>query len=383
MDSQTISLVRTTFKAVAAVADGPEALTSSFYAILFSDYPAARDFFPADMKTQRDRLVRALAYVVDRLEEQETLLPFLAQLGRDHRKYGTRPEHYEAVGNSLIKALRTFAGTELWTDDVDRAWTTAINVIAATMIGAAATETTPAVWAATVVSHTRVLQNLAVVRLRLDQPMRYRAGQYVSVQVPARPRMWRYLSPANPANDEGVVEFHIRSVPGGWVSPAMVNGTHAGDVWHLGSPLGSLGVPQDSGKDLVLIGCGTGIAPLRAQVLELAEWTTHRRVHLFCGGHYPCDLYAYEELRRLALRHPWLTVTPVVEKDESPWWFVGDPGLHDRPFVGQIGKIVASLGDWEGHDVQIAGAPAMVQTTKFRMMAAGTPVRAIRHDPLL
>ena len=48
----------------------------------------------------------------------------------------------------------------------------------------------------------------------------------------------------------------------------------------------------------------------------------------------------------------------------------------------QIGKVVASLGEWADHDVQIAGSPSMIQTTKFRLMAGGTPVANIRHDPL-
>jgi NAD(P)H-flavin reductase/hemoglobin-like flavoprotein len=386
MDSQTISLVRTTFKAVAAVDGGPERLTSSFYATLFTDYPEARDFFPAAMETQRDRLLRALAYVVDRLEDPDTLLPFLAQLGRDHRKYGTQAAHYTAVGLSLIKALRNFAGAEIWTDDVDKAWNDAIGVIASTMIGAADDDTNPAVWGGTVIENRRVLRNLSVIRLKLNQPMDYRAGQYVSVQIPSRPRMWRYMSPANPANRDGIVEFHVRGVTGGWVSPSMVGHTSVGEQWLLGSPLGALGVPANPARDLLMIGCGTGIAPLRAQVLELAEWTTSRRVHLFVGGHHPCDLYDLEALWELQLDNPWLTVTPVTESEDNPWWHVDDfrnaPAGMSTRLTGQIGKVVASLGSWEDRDIQIAGSPSMIQTTKFRLMAGGTPTENIRHDPL-
>ncbi|MBJ8348750.1 globin domain-containing protein [Antrihabitans sp. YC2-6] len=386
MDSQTISLVRTTFKAVAAVDDGPERLTSSFYSILFTDYPEARDFFPAAMETQRDRLVRALAYVVDRLEDPDNLLPFLAQLGRDHRKYGTTAEHYTAVGVSLLKALQNFAGHEIWTDDVDRAWNEALGVVASTMIGAADADENPAVWGGTVIEHRNVLRNLAVVRLQLNEPMDYRAGQYVSVQVPSRPRMWRYMSPANPPNKDGIIEFHIRGVTGGWVSPSMVSHTRIGEQWLLGAPLGALGIPANPARDLVMIGCGTGIAPLRAQVLELAEWTTSRRVHLFVGGHHPCDLYDLELLWELSLDNPWLTVTPVTENEDNPWWHVDDysnaPAGMSTRLTGQIGKVVASLGSWEDRDIQIAGAPSMIQTTKFRLMAGGTPVQNIRHDPL-
>ncbi|WP_109523184.1 MULTISPECIES: globin domain-containing protein [Nocardia] len=388
MDSRTVALIRTTFKAVAAEEGGPEKLASSFYATLFTDYPHVRDFFPAAMDSQRDRLVKAISYTLDRLEEPNKLLPFLAQLGRDHRKYGVKPEHYVAVATSLKTAMRRFAGTEMWTDEVEQAWDDGLTVIAETMIGAADQEKTPAVWSGTVVESRSVLRNLTVVRLQLDKPMSYAAGQYMSVQVPSRPRMWRYLSPAVPANANCEIEFHIRSVLGGWVSPAIVGQTQLGETWLLGSPLGGLGVPRNTKRKMLMIGCGTGIAPLRAQIMSMAQRRTNPKVHLFVGGHYPCDLYDLETLSRLAVANKWLTVTPVAENDQNPWWYVDSgeptpefPGLEPR-MTGQIGKIVAGFGSWADRDVQIVGSPSMVQTTKFRLMAAGTETKNIRHDPL-
>ncbi|MBL1072919.1 flavoprotein [Nocardia sp. 2] len=389
MDSRTVALIRTTFKAVAAEDGGPEKLARSFYAILFTDYPQVRDFFPAALDAQRDRLVKAIAYVVDRLEEPDKLLPFLAQLGRDHRKYGVVAEHYAAVGKSLKSALQAYAGTELWTDEVDRAWDEGIGVIAETMMTAAEKESTPPVWTGTVIEHREVLRNLAIVRLKLDQPIQYAAGQYMSVQIPSRPRMWRYLSPAIPANSTGEIEFHIRGVTGGWVSPAMVGHTRVGEQWLIGSPLGGLGVPRNTRRKLLMIGCGTGIAPLRAQLMAMTQRRSNPKVDLFVGGHYPCDLYDLEVLSQLAQANKWLTVHPVTESNENPWWHFEDPAEPARDYpnlqsrqVGQIGKIVAAHGSWADRDVQIVGAPSMVQTTKFRLMAAGTPTKNIRHDPL-
>ncbi|WP_067831012.1 globin domain-containing protein [Nocardia inohanensis] len=388
MDSRTVALIRTTFKAVAAEDGGPEKLARSFYAILFTDFPQVRDFFPAALDAQRDRLVKAIAYVVDRLEEPNKLLPFLAQLGRDHRKYGVVAEHYAAVGKSLKAALEAYAGTEMWTEEVGRAWDEGIGIIADTMINAAEQESTPPVWTGTVIEHREVLRNLAVVRLQLDQPMQYAAGQYMSVQIPSRPRMWRYLSPAIPANPSGEIEFHIRGVTGGWVSPAMVGHTRVGEQWLIGSPLGGLGVPRNTRRKMLMIGCGTGIAPLRAQLMAMTMRRSNPKVDLFVGGHYPCDLYDLEVLDQIAQANKWLTVTPVTESDENPWWQADaatdlpDLSCLQPRQVGQIGKIVASYGNWEDRDVQIVGSPSMVQTTKFRLMAAGTPTKNIRHDPL-
>ncbi|WP_280403196.1 globin domain-containing protein [Nocardia brasiliensis] len=388
MDSRTVALIRTTFKAVAAEEGGQEKLARSFYSILFTDYPQARDFFPAAMDAQRDRLVKAIAYALDRLEEPNKLLPFLAQLGRDHRKYGVQREHYAAVAQSLKTAMRLYAGTEMWTDEVDRAWDEGLTVIGDTMIGAAEKETTPPVWTGTVVESRAVLRNLTIVRLQLDQPMQYAAGQYMSVQVPSRPRMWRYLSPAVPANVNGEIEFHIRSVLGGWVSSAIVGHTAIGDKWLLGAPLGGLGIPRNAKRKMLMVGCGTGLAPLRAQLMAMAQRRTNPKVHLFVGGHHPCDLYDLDTLNSLAVANRWLTVTPVTEHEENPWWYQDSGALTpnwtglEPQLTGQIGKVVAGYGAWADRDVQIVGSPSMVQTTKFRLMAAGTLTKNIRHDPL-
>lgn len=384
MDPQAISLVRSSFKAVAAVDDGPERLARTFYAILFARSPETREFFPAAMDLQRDRLIAAISHVVDRLDESGAILHYLAQLGRDHRKYGVTDEHYVAVGNALLSALESFGGAQLWTEEVDSAWRNAFAVISAAMTEAANAEDGPPAWVATVVDVRPVIKGVTVIRLKLDQPMDYRPGQYVSVQVAARPRMWRYLSPATPCDGSGIVEFHIRQVTGGWVSPVLVNHTTVGDTWVIGSPIGELGLPENV-KDLLMIASGTGVAPLRAQILELIRRGNTRRVHLFYSGRYPCDLYDLPQLWALAQAHPWLTVVPVSEESENPWWHT-DPeplppiGMRTR-VTGKVGKVVASFGNWDGYDIQLVGSESMVNSTNFRLRAVGIDVAAVRSDP--
>lgn len=337
------------------------------------------------MDAQRDRLISAVEYVIDRLGESDQILTYLAQLGRDHRKYGIDAGHYLAVVDALISAVEQFPATESWTEEVEQAWREVLAVVAATMMDAADAEDGPPAWGAEVIEYLRLREDIAVIRLQLDEPMKYTTGQYVSVQVPSRPRMWRYLSPANPPNEQGIIEFHVRRVSGGWVSPAIVSHTLVGERWVLGSPLGNLGVRLDNGRDILMIGSGTGIAPLRAQVLEMAGRGQDRQVHLFFAGTYPCDLYDLGTLWALSEQNPWLTVVPVVEEVEDPWWHSGPdssslPGMHRR-LVGKVGQVVADFGNWADRDIQLVGSEAMVNTTKFRLHAAGTPRENIRHDP--
>ncbi len=77
-----------------------------FYSHLFLSHPGTRAMFPVSMMQQRDRLFRALGHIVAKVDDLDTLVPFLQQLGRDHRKFGTLAAHYPAVGASLLATLR-------------------------------------------------------------------------------------------------------------------------------------------------------------------------------------------------------------------------------------------------------------------------------------
>jgi NAD(P)H-flavin reductase len=165
-----------------------------------------------------------------------------------------------------------------------------------------------------------------------------------------------------------------------------VNETQVGDQWTISAPLGGLRVDLDSGQDVLLIGSGTGIAPLRSQVMEMAARGVNPRVHLFVGGRYPCDLYDVENMWQLSLSNPWLSVVPVCERDANPWWHPEPPadppyGMHRR-LVGPLGAIVASFGSWADRQIQISGSPRMIERTRAALLTRGTPEGQISFDPV-
>ncbi|NLE81718.1 MAG: flavoprotein [Rhodococcus sp.] len=387
LDEATISRLRATFSSIRSTEQGPGLLSTHFYSALFSEQPHYRSLFPASMDSQSDKFFRALDFVVTTLDDPERMEGFLAQLGRDHRKFGVEGHHYRSAANPLLIAVQHALTEAIWTPSLTTAWQKLIDVIVGTMAAAADNDDTPATWSATVVSHERILDDLAIVRLECDTPIPYEAGQYLSVQIPQRPRFWRYLSPAIPSNPHGQLEFHVRRVSGGWVSPGMVSETQVGDQWLLSSPLGGLEVDRTSGEDVLLIGSGTGIAPLRAQIMDMAMRAENPRVHFFVGGKYPCDLYDLETLWQLSLSNPWLTIVPVSEEDENPWWHSAPmpqcpSGLHQR-LHGPIGRVVAQFGSWADRQIQISGSPAMIKTTLYALQSVGTPSSQISHDPLI
>ena len=362
-------------------------LVHRFYTHWFALDVSVRDLFPPEMDAQRAAFAHALHWVYGELVAQRAQEPvdFLAQLGRDHRKYGVLPDHYGTLHRALYATLGDHLG-DRWTDAVQAAATSSLNLITGVMSGAAEADVGPAWWEGTVVEHLRVSRDLAVVRLQLDHPMRYHAGQYVNVCVPQCPRRWRYLSPAIPADPGGGIEFHVRMVPGGLVSTAVVNETRPGDRWRLSSPHGGLQVDR-AGGDVLMVAGSTGLAPLRALIMDLSRYAENPRIHLFFGARYLCELYDLPTLWQVARHNPWLSVSPVSEYRRAPPWAAEYPdvtpprGLHVRQ-TGRLPDVVTKYGGWGDRQILICGGPKMVAATKAALIAKGAPQEHIQHDPL-
>ncbi|WP_223840395.1 FAD-binding oxidoreductase [Saccharopolyspora pogona] len=362
-----VRLIRESFAVVEPHTDD---VSRFFYGMLFSLSPATRDLFAVNMEVQRSRLLRALVHVIQMVDRPDELLPFLHQLGRDHRKFGVVTAHYEAVGTALLASIKRYAG-DAWTDSVERAWAEAYTVMASAMTEAAAADDGPAWYTGQILHHKRLSWDVAVIRVQPDHPVPYQPGQYVSVEVPQRPRLWRYLTPANAPSDDGIMEFHIRSVEGGWVSRALVGHARPGDQWRIGSPMGRLTVNRETSPDVLMIAGGTGVTPMRAIIDDLAQYGENPRVQLFYGGRTREDLYDLENLQRVAMHNPWLTITPVVEDD---------PGVSGAEH-GTLAEAVTRYGAWQDWDVLVSGSPGMIRATVSRMLVAGTPLDHIRYDP--
>ncbi|MEO0430262.1 MAG: globin family protein [Cyanobacteria bacterium J06656_5] len=126
-----VELLEQSFALVAPQAD---ALVSTFYDNLFTDYPDARPLFEhTDMSKQKNMLKGGLVMVVENLRKPDVLSKSLKGLGARHVKYGALPAHYPLVGSSLLKSLEQYAGSA-WTADVKNAWVDAYGAITELML---------------------------------------------------------------------------------------------------------------------------------------------------------------------------------------------------------------------------------------------------------
>ncbi|WP_367043679.1 globin domain-containing protein [Streptomyces sp. Je 1-332] len=350
-------------RTMAEIAPVSDKVTSYFYALLFTRHPDLRPLFPAAMDTQRDRLLKALLTAAEHIDHADVLAAYLKNLGRGHRKYGTRPEHYPAVGECLIGSLSRYASA-IWDEETEAAWVRTYTTISQIMIDAAAADElrAPAWWFAEVVSHDLRTPDIAVVTVRPDQPYPFLAGQYTSLETPWWPRIWRHYSFASAPRSDGLLSFHVKAVPAGWVSNALVHHARPGDVLRLGAPAGSMTVDHTTDSGLLCLGGGTGIAPIKALVEDVAEHGERRPVEVFYGARTDHDLYDIDTMLRLQQSHPWLSVRPVVDGH------------------AQFPDAVREYGPWNEYDAYLSGPPGMIRSGVDALRDVGIPAGRIRHD---
>lgn len=360
------TLVKESFAHIEPVADKAMAY---FYGRLFVVNPDLRVLFPLAMDRQRDRFFRALSRLVWSLDCPEELAAFGRQLGRDHRRFGVSARHYPEFMAALLATVREFSGA-MWSDEVAAAWEAALGLVTKTMLEAADDDAkqAPSWWLAEVVGHQLRLADLAVLTLRPDPPLSYLPGQYVSVQSARRPREWRNYSIANAPRRDGTITLHVRAVPGGNVSTALVHHTVPGDTLLLGPARGSMTLQSAAGRDLLCVAGGTGLAPVKA-IAEQAAAAGGPAITLLFGARNADGLYDAPDLRQLAQSWPGLELVTAVSDDPG---FDGPQGL--------LPEVMLDRPEWKDRDVFACGPDEMVRQTRAVLADLGVPPERLHYD---
>jgi NAD(P)H-flavin reductase/hemoglobin-like flavoprotein len=340
------------------------------YARLFVHRPELRALFPLSMEHTRARTFSMLTELMESLDDQERTERLLAGLGRDHRKFGVRETYYQPFFEALLATIEQVSA-QAWTDSLRTAWESVLASFAATMKSAAAQDaaTQPAWWIGEIVQHDRRAPTIAVITIRPDQPLAYQPGQYVAVQVPKWPRVWRTYSVANAPRDNGLLDLHVRAVPGGMVSTNLVSHSGTGDTLTLAAARGDLRVPADHDRNLVCVAGGTGLAPIKAIVESIVAQTRagkRRSVTVYVGARSDDDLYDMRDLATLRLAYPALTLIPVT-----------DTG----PAAARLTDVVRAHASFRDTDVYIAGPAGLVSATR-KALGGRVPADRFHHDSL-
>lgn len=225
----------------------------------------------------------------------------------------------------------------------------------------------PAKRAGTVTAIERIAPDIVEVVVTVSRPLTYLPGQYVKVAFAGFPS--RDYSPTLRVDGTGELNelvFHIRACPDGAVSPHLGRRIALGHGVRVRGPFGNAFFRKAEGR-IVLVGTGTGWAPLWAVARAARYHQPEREMVVVVGARDPANLYmqtSLDWLRQTGVQD--ITMTSTGQRDDGPIR-VGRPTVH-------LPRLQ------ETDTVYVAGAPEMVAAVEF---LAGIGGAACYADPFL
>ena len=229
----------------------------------------------------------------------------------------------------------------------------------------------------TLESKAPVTSDVAHLRIALDAPLAWTAGQFIRLEgrpqpLPAPPATRCYSLATAPGTDPLHIELLVRRVPGG----ACSNWIH--DTLQPGTPLTFLGPMglfhlSDTDRPLIGIAGSSGMSPLRAIFRDMALRGIARPSVFFFGARTQADLFFIDEWRAFETANPWFRFVPILsdEPDGSPW--TGERGLVTD-------AVSRHFPDLSTHEAYLCGSPGMITAAGQVLTSRGLPPERTFYD---
>jgi CDP-4-dehydro-6-deoxyglucose reductase, E3 len=195
----------------------------------------------------------------------------------------------------------------------------------------------------------------------------YLAGQYIDVIAPGGLR--RSYSVANAPTADNQLQLHIRAVQGGAMSDYWFNHARVNDLVRINGPLGSFFMRPLTGLHLIFLATGTGIAPVKAMLEQLANAQALDQplsITVYWGGREPQDLYVNP-----CQWHPATRYVPVLSRAPDGW--VGARGYVQKELLTDAPDLTHTV-------VYACGSDAMIQSAKATLIKEGLPDKRFYSD---
>jgi NAD(P)H-flavin reductase len=216
-------------------------------------------------------------------------------------------------------------------------------------------------------------RNTLLLIIAFKDAFEFNAGQFVNLQ--RSDGLTRSYSIANTPQETNTVEFHIRRLPGGRFSEWLHDEIKVGDAIAVSEPRGHcFYLPERSEQGILLVGTGTGLAPLAGILTDALEQGHSGPIFLFHGSREVEDLYRIDEMRQLAGQHQNFHYIPCLSGKHVPEGFT-------RGRVNEVA--LATFADLKGWRVFLCGHPDMVNQMKKMTFLKGASMKDIYADAFL
>ncbi len=226
---------------------------------------------------------------------------------------------------------------------------------------------------ARVLEKTQLSENVVrlVLRLPAGQRLQFLAGQYIDVLLSGGKR--RAFSIASCPSLENEIELHIRHVEGGDFTGFVFEELKERDILRIEGPQGNFFIRNDlEHRPMILMGGGTGFAPLKSMIENLLEQGDRREIHMYWGAQTFEELYLDDLAADWAARHEHIHYRRAISNPEAP---------VDDAFMGFVHEaVVADFPDLSGFDVYMSGPPAMIDAARNAFADCGLDKQRLFYD---
>jgi NAD(P)H-flavin reductase/ferredoxin len=223
---------------------------------------------------------------------------------------------------------------------------------------------------ATVLTKEPLNRDIICLQLKFDNPIDFRAGQFVNLKKPDG--LTRSYSIANIPNSDNILELHIRRLSGGRFSEWVHNELQEGDLIPVSDPRGlCFYTPERRDQGLLLVGTGSGLAPLAGILNDALAQNHSGPIHLFHGSNEVENLYWSDKLQQIAAENENVHYTACVSGEKVPDGYVS----------GRANEVaLKTLSDLKSWRVFLCGHPDMVNSMKTQAFLNGASPGDIYAD---
>ncbi len=231
-------------------------------------------------------------------------------------------------------------------------------------------------FSATVESTAELTHDIKQIRLALSdsEEISHRPGQYVQVQAPSPDGpVFRAYSISSPAYESRVVELIVRLIPGG-IGSTYLHNLQAGDDIVFTGPYGEFQLDQDPEVEIVCVGGGCGMAPMKNIIYTVYDRWPDRKCWLFFGCRTTRDIFYLEEFKELSKNHPNLHIV----------YALSDPLDTEERWDGETGFVHLSVDKHLDPGVRrqafLCGPPPMIEAVMGVLEEKGLRQQDIFYD---
>ncbi|MFT5658942.1 MAG: NAD(P)H-flavin reductase/ferredoxin [Gammaproteobacteria bacterium] len=226
-----------------------------------------------------------------------------------------------------------------------------------------------------VIEKENLATDICRIRMRTATDLYYRAGQFINLRMD-NTEIRSYSLASLPTRDD-FLELHVKRMRKGVVSNWLFSEVKTGDILDIQGPFGDcFYMPKNVEADILMIGTGTGLAPLIGILREAIETGHKGQISLYHGEKDAKQLYLDEELRSLAARHNNIQYFPCASSIYAP----EAEGLY-RGRASDLAFL--SNPDLTGSLLYLCGSPSMVDESRQQAQLNGAKLGDIYADPFV